>query len=108
MNELHLLSILLLAVSSSLDNLGTGVSYGLRNICIPLSLNLVIAIFNSSGTFFSMLFGKAISGVLRPNSASLLGALLLIAIGIRIFIAGVRKKAPQIAFAPDLWKKHLA
>ena len=100
MKELHLLSILLLAVSSSLDNLGTGVSYGLRNICIPLSLNLLIAISNSSGTLLSMLLGKAISGVLRPNASGLLGALLLIAIGVWIFIAGIRKKASQMAFAP--------
>ena len=100
MKELHLLSILLLAVSSSLDNLGTGVSYGLRNICIPLSLNLLIAIFNSSGTLLSMLSGKVISGVLRPNTAGLLGDLLLIAIGIRIFIAGIRKKGPEMPFVP--------
>jgi len=100
MKELHLLSILLLAVSSSLDNLGTGVSYGLRNICIPLSLNLLIAISNSSGTLLSMLFGKVISGVLRPNAAVLLGALSLIAIGIWILIAGVRKKVPEIASVP--------
>jgi len=100
MNDLHLLSILLLAVSSSLDNLGTGVSYGLRNICVPLSLNLLIATSNSSGTLLSMFFGKVISGVLSPNTAGLLGALLLIAIGIWIFIAGVRKKGPEIAPGP--------
>ena len=97
MSDLHLLSILLLAVSSSLDNLGTGVSYGLRKICFPLSLNLVIAIFNSSGTLLSMLFGEAVSGVLRPNIAGLAGAILLIAIGIWIFIAGVRKKGPEMS-----------
>jgi putative sporulation protein YtaF len=101
MNDLHILSILLLAVSSSLDNLGTGVSYGLRNICIPLSLNLLIAISNSSGTLLSMLFGKVISGVLQSNTAGLLGALLLIAIGIQILIVGLRKKGPQIAFTPS-------
>jgi putative sporulation protein YtaF len=95
MNDLHLVSILLLAVSSSLDNLGTGVSYGLRNICIPLSLNLVIAIVNSGGTLFSMLFGKVISEVLRPNIAGLVGAVLLIAIGSWVFIAGIRKKGPE-------------
>ena len=99
MKELHLLSILLLAVSSSLDNLGTGVSYGLRNICIPLSLNLFIAISNSSGTLLSMLFGKVISGVLRPNDAGLFGALLLIAIGIWIFIAGFRRKGTEMPLA---------
>ena len=89
---------MLLAVSSSLDNLGTGVSYGLRNICIPLSLNLLIAIFNSSGTLLSMLFGKVISGILLPNIAGLLGDLLLMAIGIWILTAGFRKKGPEIAF----------
>lgn len=100
MKELHLLSLLLLAVSTSLDNLGTGVSYGLRNVCIPLSINLLIAIFNSSGTLLSMLFGKVVSGVLRPNAAGLLGDVMLIAIGIWIFIAGVRKKGPEMPFAP--------
>ena len=88
---------MLLAVSSSLDNLGTGVSYGLRNVCISLSLNLVIAIFNSSGTLLSMLFGKVVSGILRPNIAGLVGAILLIAIGAWIFIAGIRKKGPETA-----------
>jgi len=100
MNDLHLLSILLLAVSSSLDNLGTGVSYGLRNVCIPLSLNLVIAVANSGGTLFSMLFGKVVSDVLRPDIAGLVGAILLIAIGSWIIIAGVRKKGSETAVAP--------
>ena len=94
MSDLHLLSILLFAVSTSLDNFGTGVSYGLRKICIPFSLNLVIAISNSSGTLLTMLFGKVISKVLRPDIATLIGALMLIAIGIWIFITGVRKKGP--------------
>ncbi len=99
MNDLHLLSILLFAISTSLDNLGTGVSYGLRKICIPLSLNLVIAVANSGGTLLTMLFGRVVSEVLRPDTAALIGALMLIAIGIWIFIAGVRKKGPT-ALAP--------
>ena len=65
-------------------------------------MNLLVAILNSSGTFFSMLFGKVILEILRPNTAGLLGALLLISIGIRIFIAGVRKKRPEMPFAPGL------
>jgi putative sporulation protein YtaF len=81
MKELHLLSILLLTVSSSLDNFGVGVSYGLRNICIPLALNLFIAFVNSGGTFFSMLFGKELSGFLQPRTAGSIGAFILLCIG---------------------------
>ncbi len=97
MKELHLLSILFLAVSSSLDNFGTGVSYGLRNICIPLSLNLIIASFNSSGTLFSMLFGTMLSGFLQPVTAGYIGASLLIGIGLWIIITEFRKKGPEMS-----------
>lgn len=95
MKELHLLSIMLLAVSSSLDNFGVGVSYGLRNICIPLYLNLIIAFANSCGTLFSMLFGKGLSGFLQPSTASYLGAFLLIGIGAWIIVIEFRKKEPE-------------
>ena len=105
MKELQLLSILLLAVSSSVDNLGAGISYGLRNICIPLLLNLLIAVFNSSGTLCSMLFGKIISRVLRPDTADLLGALLLIAIGTWILHTGSGKKTTSTVYSPGLPEK---
>jgi len=100
MSDLHLLSILLFSISTSLDNLGTGVSYGLRKICIPFSLNLVIASANSGGTLLTMLFGRVISEALRPDIAGLIGALMLVAIGIWIFITGVRKKGFETTLVP--------
>jgi putative sporulation protein YtaF len=92
MKELHLLSIMLLAGSSSLDNFGVGVSYGLRNICILLSLNLFIAFVNSCGTIFSMLFGKGLSSFLKPYAAGYFGAILLIGIDSWIIVMEFRKK----------------
>ena len=100
MNDLHLLSILLLAVSSSLDNFGVGVSYGMRNICIPLSLNLVIAFVNSCGTLFSMLFGKGLSGYLKPVTAGYIGAFLLIGIGLWIIVMEFLKKETERSSSP--------
>ena len=100
MSDLHLLSILLFAISTSLDNLGTGVSYGLRKICIPFSLNLVIAISNSGGNLVTMLFGRVLSDVMRPHIAGLIGALMLSAIGVWIFITGFRKKGRETALTP--------
>jgi putative sporulation protein YtaF len=99
MKELHLLSILLLTVSSSLDNFGVGVSYGLRNICIPLSLNLFIAFVNSSGTFFSMLFGKGLSDLLQPSIAGHIGAFILLCAGAWIIVMEFRsRRAERAAF----------
>jgi putative sporulation protein YtaF len=91
---------MLLAISSSLDNFGVGVSYGLRNICIPLSLNLIIAFVNSCGTFFSILLGKGFSGFLQPPTASYLGAFLLICIGAWIIVMEFREK--ELKSSPSL------
>lgn len=92
MKELHLLSILLFAVSTSLDNFGVGVSYGLRNICVPLSVNVLVAFFNSCGTLISMLSGKGLLRFLNPSTADYIGASLLVGIGSLIIIAEFYKK----------------
>lgn len=100
MKELHFLSILFLAVSSSIDNFWTGVSYGLRGICIPLFLNLIIASFNSSGNLLSMLFGTMLTGFLHPVTAGYIGASLLVCIGLWIIITESRKKGRNISTPP--------
>jgi putative sporulation protein YtaF len=92
MQDLHLLAIIVLSISASLDNFGVGVSYGLRNICFPLYLNLFIAFVNSCGTFFSMLFGKELSGFLQPMTAGYIGAFMLISIGLWIIVMELRNK----------------
>jgi len=100
MNDLHILSIMLLNISASFDNYGVGVSYGLRKICIPLSLNLFIAFLNSSGTFFSMLFSKELTGFLKPATAGNIGAFILIGIGFSIIIMDLRKKKIERSPSP--------
>ncbi len=49
MPNLHLLTILLLSFSSNLDNVGVGVSYGIRKINIPFTSNLLIAVVTRGG-----------------------------------------------------------
>ncbi|MEW6586025.1 MAG: manganese efflux pump [Nitrospirota bacterium] len=106
MNDLHLLSIMLLSISASIDNFGAGISYGLRNVCLPLSLNLFIAFLNSSGTFVSMLSGREFSGLMKPRTAGYLGALLLIGIGASIVVMEFRKKVSEgllTGLVPPRW-----
>ncbi len=49
MQMLHLATILLLSLSSNLDNIGVGVSYGIRKVNIPFTSNLLIAVVTRGG-----------------------------------------------------------
>ena len=82
MPGLQLVAILLLAVSSNLDNVGVGVSYGIRKINIPITSNLLIAVVTSTGTFLSILLGEAIYNFLSEAMAGLLGGGIIILAGI--------------------------
>ena len=82
MQTLHLATILLLSLSSNLDNIGVGVSYGVRKVNIPFTSNLLIAIITSSGTFLSILLGQSIYRFISPEMAGLLGGSIIIAAGI--------------------------
>ncbi len=68
MTNLHIISIFLLALSSNLDNVGVGTSYGTRRINIPFGSNLLIAFITTSGTYLSMTLGNVISNFINPNS----------------------------------------
>jgi putative sporulation protein YtaF len=76
------LPALLLALSSNLDNVGVGVAYGIRRVCVPFASNLVIALITGIGTLAAMLAGKTIGSFLEPRVAHLLGGALLTGLGI--------------------------
>lgn len=77
----HILSSLLLALSSNVDNLAVGVAYGVKKLKISFSANLLIAIVSATGTIVSMLFGAAIGKFLPNDIANSMGSVALIAIG---------------------------
>jgi len=82
MPNLHLVTILLLSLSSNLDNVGVGVSYGIRKINIPFTSNLLIALVTSCGTLLSILLGQSIYLFISAEMAGLLGGGIIIAAGI--------------------------
>jgi len=82
MPNLHLLTILLLSFSSNLDNVGVGVSYGIRKINIPFTSNLLIALVTSAGTLLSVLLGQSIYLFISAEMTGLLGGGIIIAAGI--------------------------
>jgi len=90
------LIIAALTFSSSIDNLGVGLSYGIRNIRIQPLSNLLIAVicflFSVGGIYFGLWISDLLPGILPV----VLGAFILLIIGIRIMLlAAPRKTNPS-------------
>ncbi|MFD0871430.1 putative sporulation protein YtaF [Chlamydia abortus] len=86
------LIIAALTFSSSIDNLGVGLSYGIRNIRISLLSNLLIAVicflFSVCGIYFGLWISQILPGILPV----VLGSFILVVIGIRIMLLAVPRK----------------
>lgn len=81
---MHLLSSLLFALSANIDNFTVGIAYGIKKIKIPFFSNLLIAFITAAGTCISMAIGIAVSKILTPSSANILGSVILILLGVWI------------------------
>ncbi|UNK16103.1 sporulation membrane protein YtaF [Paenibacillus sp. N3/727] len=94
------LLILGFTISSSLDNLGVGISYGIRNIRIGIISNLLIAAVCFMFSYSGIWFGKWISAVLPGVLPVLLGTFILLVIGLRIILLAVPRGQKETA-EPD-------
>ena len=91
----HLLTILLLAISCNLDNVGVGIAYGARGIGIPLASNLLIALVTAAGTGLCIVFGQQIFQVLPGEVGVILGAVLLIGMGVWVIRQDIGERSRQ-------------
>jgi len=96
MESMHIVTMLILALSSNLDNLGVGMAHGTRKIKLSLSSNLLIAVMTSACTLVSMAAGKDVA-LLAKNQrvASDAGAAIIIAVGIYLFFQSFRPTGVQ-------------
>ncbi|MFF2448694.1 sporulation membrane protein YtaF [Neobacillus sp. NPDC058068] len=86
------LIILAFAVSSSIDNLGVGISYGIRKIHIRLGPNILIGIICFLMSMAGISFGLWLSKILPGILPVIFGAVLLFIIGIRIILLAKPRK----------------
>jgi len=84
--------ILGIAASASIDNLGAGISYGVRNIRINLLANSIIAGIGFLFALTGLLFGQWLSQVLPGILPTLFAALLLGVIGLRIILLSLPRE----------------
>lgn len=74
--------VVLLAFAVSIDGFVAGIAYGLKNICIPITSLLIICITTILCTATAMATASIIGTLINTNLAILLGALILIIIGL--------------------------
>ncbi len=84
--------ILAFAVSSSIDNLGVGISYGIRKIQIRIGPNILMAVICFLMSMAGISFGLWLSKILPGMLPVIFGAFLLFIIGIRIILLSVPRK----------------
>lgn len=89
------LSALLYSLSSNLDNLVIGIAYGVKKIKIGLISNLIIATVTSIGILISMSVGKFISGFLPTSLTNMLGAVIIMLLGLYFLIQSILKLIPK-------------
>ena len=80
--SLHILSVVLISISSNTDSFAVAIAYGIKQLRITHLANFTIATISSIGTFASMSIGALISNYLPRSSANTLGSGVLIAIGL--------------------------
>lgn len=79
-------SFILLAICVSIDSLGIGMTYGLKNTKITFWAKWILFLVSFFITGLSLLAGKAISAFLPSSVTNLIGTLLLILLGIWMIV----------------------
>lgn len=91
----HFLSVMLFAVSSNIDCLAVGLSYGMRKLRIGWAAGAVIGAGSFFGTALSMLAGQGIAVLLPPWLPNLIGGFIIFAVGAAGFIRCALRRAPE-------------
>jgi putative Mn2+ efflux pump MntP len=86
----HVLSAVLLATCSNIDNLGVGVAYGVGGRTIRLPANLLIALVSGGGTLVSLAAGEWVNDFMSEEVANVLGSGIMMLIGIITLVRAIR------------------
>lgn len=82
---------LILAISSSIDSLGIGITYGIKNTKITFLAKIVLFIISFSISIVSIWFGNGLKYILPDFIVRNLGGCILVAMGFFIFFQSFKK-----------------
>lgn len=83
---------ILLAISSSIDSLGIGVTYGIKNTKISKLSKITLFVISLITTYISIFFGNIIQYILPNSFTNFLGCFILICMGIYICFQASKKE----------------
>lgn len=84
------INTLMLSISSSLDSISIGITYGLRKTRFSILSRIVFFIVSFVVTTFSILLGNIVKCIFSPKFTVFLGGVLIIGIGIYVIINSFR------------------
>ena len=87
-----MINSLLLALSSSIDSLGIGITYGIKNTKISRIGKIILFAISLITTYISIFFGNLIQYIFPNVFTNFLGCLILICIGIYICFQALKKE----------------
>lgn len=86
-----LINSIILAISSSIDSLGIGITYGIKNTKISHMAKVVLFVISFSLSLLSVWFGDILKNIFSDFATKLIGNLILIAMGIFVCFQAIRK-----------------
>lgn len=90
-----LYNYIMLALCVSIDSLGTGITYGLKNTKISNLAKVTLFFISFVITSLSLLIGNTISSLLSSFLCNLIGALILCSMGLWITFQALKKDNPE-------------
>ncbi|KPU44445.1 manganese efflux pump MntP [Oxobacter pfennigii] len=99
---MHILSIFLFAISSSVDSLIIGLSYGTKKVRIDFFNNFIASLISGLGTFLAMLFGKVLLQIIPLQWANIIGSGMLILLGMYLLGNFLRKNIDSMKGAGEV------
>lgn len=87
-----MLNSFFLAITSSIDSFGIGITYGIKKTKIALLGKIILFIISLSITYSSILLGNITKQILSTILIKILGSIILISIGIYIILEALKKK----------------
>ncbi len=83
---------LILTISSSIDSLGIGITYGIRNTTISFIAKIILFAIAFIVSVISILIGGTLKDIFSTNIIEYIGSFILILMGIFIFFQSIKNK----------------
>ena len=87
-----MLNSILLAISSSIDSLGIGITYGIKNTKISLVGKIILFIISITITYISIFLGNFIQNIFPSFLTKLIGSGIIIFMGIYICFEALKNR----------------